>query len=294
MDMAEEVEQLRLGEMPSQSVAIGSKPERIGGTAVSYRDAGSILSPATGFMSAYDFTLNPYSGCSFGCTYCYAAFFTRDKELQDDWGAWVEAKENAARLIAKRRKGSLRDKRIYMSSVTDPYQPLERHLGLTRAILERLVEHQPRIVIQTRSGLVARDIDLFSKFEHLRVNMTITTDSEEVRRAFEPNCPTTAVRLRAVQELQEAGIRTSITMTPLLPVLDVDAFIVSLVATGIEHFVVQPFHADRGRFVAGTGEKALSLLRDLAWTKESYERTVAALRSGLPSLDEGQEGFAPE
>ena len=82
-------------------------------------------------MDAYDFTLNPYSGCSFGCTYCYAAFFSRDAEKRDAWGYWVNVKENAEALLKKRRR-SLDGKRIYMSSVTDPYQPIERELKLTR------------------------------------------------------------------------------------------------------------------------------------------------------------------
>ena len=61
-------------------------PNKIGPTQVTYRPARDILTKTTGFMSTYDFTLNPYSGCSFGCSYCYAAFFTRDQAQQDNWG----------------------------------------------------------------------------------------------------------------------------------------------------------------------------------------------------------------
>ena len=64
-------------------------PTRIGETKVAYRAANEVLTKATGFMEAYDFTLNPYSGCSFGCAYCYAAFFSRDAERRDNWGYWV-------------------------------------------------------------------------------------------------------------------------------------------------------------------------------------------------------------
>ena len=124
----------------------------VGQTAVSYAPARAILTRATGFMDAYDFTLNPYSGCSFGCTYCYAAFFSRDAEKRDSWGYWVDVKENAVELMEKRRSGSLDGKLIYMSSVTDPYQPVERELQLTRGILEIMAErHKPKLVIQTRS-----------------------------------------------------------------------------------------------------------------------------------------------
>ena len=104
------------------------RPTRIGETAVAYIPAQEVLTKATGFMDAYDFTLNPYSGCSFGCTYCYAAFFSRDVQKRDNWGYWVTVKENAVELLEKRKPGVLDGKLIYMSSVTDPYQPVERQL----------------------------------------------------------------------------------------------------------------------------------------------------------------------
>ena len=163
------------------------KPTSVGKSEVTYKNAASILTAAKGFMGTYDYTLNPYSGCSFGCTYCYAAFFSRTEEQRKNWGYWVQVKENALQLLVKFRTKSLRDKTIYMSSVTDPYQPIERELNLTRGLLKELIDfHQPRLVIQTRSPLVTRDIDLFKQFNVIQVNMTITTDSEKVRKVFEP------------------------------------------------------------------------------------------------------------
>ena len=93
-----------------------------------------------------------------------------------------------------------------MSSVTDPYQPIERRLELSRELLRELVQHQPRLVIQTRSNLVRRDIDLLREFDaYVQVNVTVTTDSEKVRKAFEPYCPSNEKRLEAVSELSSAG-----------------------------------------------------------------------------------------
>lgn len=270
-----------------------ARPANIGGTSVAYRSASSILTHASGFMADYDFTLNPYSGCGFGCSYCYAAFFSRDRELQNSWGDWVEVKENALSLL-KRMRTPLGGASIYMSSVTDPYQPIERKLGLVRDVLLELVRHQPRLVVQTRSPLVTRDIDVLSRFEHVRVNMTVTTDSEDVRKTFEPGCPGNRFRLRAIAEVHAAGIETSVTMTPLLPVADPVAFASALRETGVRRFVVQPFHADRGRFVAGTREPALALLREMDWDTARYRSTVDVLRRELPSLEEGREGFAPQ
>lgn len=259
-----------------------------------YREASSILTKATGFMGTYDFTLNPYSGCSFGCTYCYAAFFAREQELRDSWGRWVQVKENALALLRRHRGKPLRGTRIYMSSVTDPYQPAERELELTRGILQELVRHhQPTLVIQTRSPLVTRDLDILKEFETVRVNMTVTTDQETVRKVFEPHCPSNRLRLQAIREVQAAGVDTCITMTPLLPVADPVGFAEMLRETGVTRFVVQPFHTTRGKFVAGTRDRALALLRDLRWDGARYEEVVAILREKLPVLREGKEGFSP-
>ncbi|MEA2183410.1 MAG: hypothetical protein QOF69_2595, partial [Solirubrobacteraceae bacterium] len=268
------------------------RPERIGDTEVSYRDAASILTRATGFMSDYDFTLNPYSGCGFGCSYCYAAFFSRDPQRSDSWGRWVEVKQNALERLDRRRT-SLTGKAIYMSSVTDPYQPIERRLLLVRGLLEALAEQQPRLVVQTRSPLVTRDIDVLRRFEHVRVNMTVTTDSDAVRKGFEPMCPGNRARLAAIATVAASGIETCVTMTPLLPVERPEQFARDLLDTGVRRFVVQPFHLDRGRFVAGTREAALTLIRELSWTPERYRATVDILRQHLPVLIEGREGFAP-
>lgn len=270
-----------------------SRPESVGEISVSYGDASSILTPASGFMSAYDYTLNPYVGCSFGCRYCYAAFFSRDEDLQQSWGDWVSVKQNAIELLRKKRRSSIQGRTIYMSSATDPYQPIERHLELTRALLQELIPHQPRLVIQTRSGLATRDIDLFQQFEHVRVNMTINTDDEEVRRSFEPRSPTSAVRLRAIKEITDAGIDTCITMTPLLPLLNPESFAKSLRSTGVQRFVVQRFHPQRGRFIAGTSAEANAILEHHHWSQESYVLACRTIRHFVPSLEEGQAGFEP-
>ena len=278
-----------------------------GSVEVASRPAREILMRGTGFLGAYDFALNPYSGCAFGCTYCYAAFFSRSAEQRDTWGRWVEVKENAVELLMRRRIGSLDGKRIYMSSVTDPYQPVERRLGLTRRLLQVLADrHQPKLVVQTRSPDVVRDCDLFQRIEEgggrVRVNMTVTTDDEDVRRTFEPSCPSNAQRLRAIAEVREAGVETCITLTPLLLVGDAEAFADSLLATGVERFIAQPFHFARGKFVAATREGAFALMAqklgcDVASFQPRYlahyERVRAVLRERLPELGEGKDGFAP-
>lgn len=267
---------------------------KLGNTSIEYVQASGILTEAKGFMEAYDYTLNPYSGCSFGCNYCYAAFFARSSDDKDNWGNWLRVKENALQLLIKKRKKPLVDKTIYISSVTDPYQPIEKDLELTRSILKELLDyHKVRLVIQTRSQLVARDIDLFKQFEVIQVNMTVTTDSDEVRKAFEPYCPSNKVRLKAIKEITDAGIPTCITMTPLLPVENALDFTKELLATGVKKFIVQPFHPDKGKFIASTREVAFEQMKKMNWNDEKYKDVVEVFREELPWLGEGKNGFAP-
>lgn len=268
--------------------------ERLGKSSVFNIKSRTILNPGNGFMSDYDYTLNPYSGCTFGCTYCYAAFFTRRPEEKAQWGEWVKVKVNALALLRKERINPLIGKTIYISSVTDPYQPVDKKLKLTRELLKELSEyHKPNLVLQTRSPLVVRDIDLLSKIGTVQVNMTVTTDSEDVRMAFEPTCPSNKVRLEAIREVHEQGIKTCITMTPLLPVKAPRAFADDLLKTGVPRFVVQPFHAKRGRFVAGTRDDALRITESYGWSGDRYQEVVEVLKERLPQLAEGKEGFAP-
>jgi DNA repair photolyase len=257
---------------------------------IEHSQTRSILTKATGFMAAYDFTLNPYQGCTFGCSYCYAAFFVQEQAKTDSWGDWVVIKQSAAEAIRRLRR-DIRGASIYMSSVTDPYQPIEKQTELTRSVLEALLPHQPRLVIQTRSPLVTRDIDLFDRFAEVRVNMTITTDDEAVRRAFEPKCPGNAKRLAAAADLVDAGIEVHITMTPLLPVRDPAAFATAVAATGASHYVVQPFHVGSGRFVAGyaTGSGCRDLSSWVGRGRVQADRGCAS--AGAPKTRGGTGGL---
>ena len=299
-----------LGPRSCYDIPIRKYPTRIGETSVAYAPAREVLTKATGFMDAYDFTLNPYSGCSFGCTYCYAAFFSRDAEKLKNWGYWVSVKENAVELLEKRlkrRPESLDGKLIYMSSVTDPYQPVEREVRLTRRLLEVMADdHTPKLVVQTRSPDVVRDCDLFRRIEEnggrVQVNMTVTTDDEDIRRTFEPFCPSNPARLQAIGAVQAAGVDACITMTPLLLVSSPYAFADSLRDTGVKKFIAQPFHFQRGKFLAGTRDKAFDLMAEkLGCDREDfreeymehYQMVFEVLKDTLPELGEGKDGFKP-
>ena len=286
------------------------QPKKVGSAKVAYQTTRDILTRASGFMDAYDYTLNPYSGCSFGCTYCYAAFFATSKEERDNWGNWVKVKENAVQSLKKRPPGRLDGSLIYMSSVTDPYQPIERKLEITLEILQILAyHHKPKLVIQTRSPDVVRDIDLFNRITkkggQVQVNMTVTTDDEDVRQTFEPSCPSNKRRLEAISEIVGGGVQACITMTPLIWVTNIDHFADDLINTNVNNFIVQPFHPTRGKFVAGTRDAARQKMAEkLNCSVESfpekyleyYQSVFEILQKRLScygTLGVGKDGFAP-
>jgi DNA repair photolyase len=256
-------------------------------------DARSIFSPATGFIrrGGFDWTCNPYVGCTYGCTYCYAMFLPQNRRPKDEWGRWLTAKRNAVAL-AEKHAPKLAGQALYLSSVTDPYLPAERSLFLTRGILEAILPHQPRLLVQTRGPLVVRDIDVLRRFDHVRINLSIPTDSERVRQAFEPKAPPLERRWDAAAELRAAGIDVGICLTPLLPLEDAQAF-AQRVATFRPHvLVVQDFHDSHGAFGADTSATARELVAEIGWSNDDYTSFVQLLRRQLPAF-EGEAGFFP-
>ncbi|MBD2131252.1 MULTISPECIES: radical SAM protein [Sphaerospermopsis] len=277
-------------------------PSKIASSKIEYINSSSLLTSPSGFIRAYKFTLNPYSGCSFGCEYCYARFFAPTIEQQKDWGNWVKVKENAIDLLHRSCKAKSQDRRletgdtIYMSSVTDPYQPIEHKVGLTRRILEELVEIQPRLTIQTRSPIVVRDIDLLKQFQHIRVNFTITTDSEDIRLRYEPHCPSIEARLKAARHVSEAGVPIGISISPMLPIKDPEIFGQRIAKLNAAEYVTQFFKPTRSRFSAGSSPESIQKMKEDNWTETKYQKVRATLISILGNelpLLEGNEGYAP-
>jgi DNA repair photolyase len=256
-------------------------------------ESRSIFSPATGFIlrGGFEWTCNPYVGCTYGCSYCYAAFLPQNRRPVEEWGKWVVAKKNAA-ILAERQARKIAGQSVYMSSVTDPYMPLERSLMLSRGILEAMLEHQPRLTIQTRGPLVVRDIDLLRQFRSLRVNFSIPTDSERVRQQFEPKAPPLEKRWEAVRELRQSGISVGLGVTPTLPIESIEGFAQRITEFKPDVLVCQDFHDAQGRFGADTGEGARQLLADMEWGPPNYRDLVHRLRQDL-RVYEGAEGFFP-
>jgi len=174
--------------------------------------AKSILSPS----KIYPWVINPYTGCQHGCSYCYARFMKRVTGHREPWGGFVDVKINAADLlrveITKKKRG-----RVWVSGVCDPYQPLEAQYRLTRHCLEILARHAWPVIIQTRSPLVLRDMDIIRDAQDFEVGLSVTTADDRIRKLFEPDAPPIPDRIQALEELHNAGIRTYAMIAPVLP-----------------------------------------------------------------------------
>ncbi|MFM1654178.1 SPL family radical SAM protein [Brevibacillus sp. B_LB10_24] len=186
-----------------------------------YKQPKTLLNKGTGFLSDYSHSLNPYTGCSFGCSYCYVRQMPVSTFRQREWGTWVDIKQEAAELLRKElRRAKVKGRvTIFMSSSTDPYQPIEHQEKVTRSLLEVMAEDPPDLLlVQTRSPLVRRDIDLLQLLgDKVRVSMTVETDLDEIRKRFTPNAPPIAARLQTLQLLADAGIATQAAIAPVLP-----------------------------------------------------------------------------
>src|SRR5690242_3952957 len=176
-------------------------------------------SPDVGFQAS----LNPYRGCEHGCIYCYARptheFLGFSAGL--DFESKIMVKEDAPDLLRKELSSpKWQPQVIFMSGVTDCYQPVERKLKLTRRCLEVLAEFRNPVFIVTKNHLVTRDIDLLvelAKHHAVGVFLSITTLDSELRKVMEPRTSPPAARLAALRELSGAGIPVGVNVAPIIP-----------------------------------------------------------------------------
>lgn len=165
----------------------------------------------------FDYCINPYTGCQINCGYCYARLFMRRYSgHREAWGDFVDAKINAPSVL-KRQLERAKKGTVWISSVCDPYQPLEAKYQLTRRCLEELAKKQFPINIQTKSKLVLRDLDLFQDFEEIEVGFTITTDNDRLAKFFEPGASSIKERLDSLEQLHTKGKKTFAFIGPILP-----------------------------------------------------------------------------
>ena len=159
-----------------------------------------------------DYVINPYGGCVHGCKYCYASFMKRFTGHTEDWGTYLDIKRCDKPISAKKLTG----KAVFLSSVTDPYNPYEKKYEITRTILEQLSQIDCTLYISTKSSLILRDIDVLKKQKHLVAAVSLNTLDENFRRAMD-HASTVEGRLNTLRELHENGIYTVLFMSPIFP-----------------------------------------------------------------------------
>ena len=180
---------------------------------IDFREAKSIITKSN--IPSIDYVINPYTGCQHGCIYCYAEFMIRfTNHKGDKWGQFLDVKTFDLNKIKPEKYTG---KRLLLSSVTDPYLPLEKKYQNTRKILEKLVDTKAAVSILTKSKLVVRDIDLFKKFENIRVGISISTLNEEFAKIIERAASKPLERLEAIKQISEAGIETYTFISPYFP-----------------------------------------------------------------------------
>jgi len=221
---------------------------------ISIKEAKSILTPQHGgFLASgpYPFThsLTGYIGCGFGQTtcgmYCYAQFLPNWTfgGFSAPWGHAVQVKANASQLLDKTLRGmkpAARQKlRIFMSSTTDPYQPLERTYQVTRQCLEVFANYDDLdlLIIQTRGPLAERDLPLLQRIPYAWLSVTIETNDQSYLKSLKGG-PLLSKRWGLVQSASRAGVHTQITVSPCLPYTSVEEFGQQLLQSGAHRLVV--------------------------------------------------------
>jgi len=193
----------------------------------------SILNRCDSARVPFDWTVNPYRGCEFGCKYCYARYTHEYMEIDGgEFERKIFVKQDSAVLLArdidakysyeaKAEDGGTRVEHIAIGTATDPYQPAEKEYGVTRACLEELVKREGLSVsVITKSNQIVRDIDLLKHIaarSALTINITITTLRPRLARLLEPRAPRPDLRVAAVKQLRDAGLNVGISASPLLP-----------------------------------------------------------------------------
>lgn len=229
-----------------------------------------------------EYVVNPYIGCGHGCRYCYAAFMTKWSRYHagSAWGSFVEVKVNIADVLLdelnrKRKRGT-----VLLSSTCDPYQPVEARFKLTRQCILVLDRLGWGIDILTRSPLVTRDADLLCSASNVSVGFSIPTDDDRVREALEPQSPSIAARLQALEALHGVGIETWVFIAPLLPMNPERLH--EAVAPYVSHIMIDRLNYEN---------KVRALLRGRGWGYALTETYAREMESRLIGLFGGKAGI---
>ncbi len=179
------------------------------------------------------FTLNPYQGCIVGCAYCYVPHMKHKQLEARKWGRYVDIKEGVPELLDKQLGRLRQPTRVFMSTATDPYQPVEERYQITRRVLEVFARHpQHSLFILTKQTLVERDMDLIARLPRAAVGMSISVIDDRLAEIIEPWAAATSRRLTTIRRLAERDIPTYVLWAPaFVPVPMTREFVRSAIAT---------------------------------------------------------------
>ncbi len=206
--------------------------------------AGRIISTNTSPDIPFDRSINPYQGCEHGCVYCYARPSHSYLDLSPglDFETRIFYKPNAVeRLIEEWEKPGYVCKPITIGANTDPYQPAEKKLGITRRLLEAFLEHRHPVSLISKGGLMGRDMDLLEELTSKNlcsVAISVPTMDRSLKRLLEPRVPSAEIRMKLIEKLTDAGVPTSLLMAPIIPAIndrEIESIVEEAARRGVGH-----------------------------------------------------------
>jgi DNA repair photolyase len=250
----------------------------------------------------FTWTINPYRGCEFACKYCYARYTHEFMEMRGgaEFEQKIYVKRHAAQILRHELSCVRLGEQIAIGTATDPYQPAEKRFEITRAILEELARHSGyELGLITKSDLILRDLELLRAVagqNQLFVNLTVTTMNSDLARILEPRAPRPDLRMAAVRQLNEAGIRCGVSCSPVIPDItdspeDLESVVRATAEAGGRYIfanplflkpcsaaVFLPFLDER---FPELSEKYRERYQQSAFLPKSYARRISNLVSGL-------------
>jgi DNA repair photolyase len=191
-----------------------------------------------------DWVINPYTGCSHACVYCYAAFMKKwTGHMNENWGNFVDVKINAPELLKKEIKKVKKGDEIFLSSVCDPYQEVEKKYKLTRKLLEIIADcvksNQISVSVLTKSNLIIRDLGILKNIKNIDVGFSMGIADRKYQKIIEPGATSFTKRAKAMKKLHDAGIKTYLFISPIIPGISNPKKSIELTKNAFDYFMAE-------------------------------------------------------
>ena len=235
-------------------------------------------------MVELDYAFNAYLGCAHGCRYCYAADITPG-ESPETWGDTIRVRTNIIEVLQREIKSKRRGL-VGISTITDPYQPIEAKYRLSRQAIGLLLANGFRVSIQTKSPLVLRDLDILRDKKGLDAGISLATPDKEISRLIDRKSPLPDARIRTLRELSRNMIKTWMFLGPIIPgINDSDESIEALISMASDlkirviYDLLNPYSGARSMLGETLGSKWSSSMKTLDRRKwwENRESTITRL-----------------